>query len=211
MAFPQQQQQDNEIFFSTGKVQQALDRHYVVVVDQRQIRAVQAAGCLLVPEPDDMVLLAEQAEGKTYIVSVLSRLSRTAKPARINLPADTVIAAQGGDLLLCADRKISLTAPNMHFQADRGVAEIRDADFTAEKVDISVSRLRAVWGAVETRLNVFFSGSRVFIAGSERRTAVWKNCIAAWTRLVGLRPGRSALRRMSGCALTVNGWRSADQ
>ena len=151
MAFPQQQQQDNELIFSTGKVQQALDRHYVVVVDQRQIRAVQAAGCLLVPEPDDMVLLAEQAEGKTYIVSVLSRLSRTAKPARINLPADTVIAAQGGDLLLCADRKISLTAPNMHFQADRGVAEIRDADFTAEKVDISVSRLRAVWGAVETR------------------------------------------------------------
>ncbi|MCI5131914.1 MAG: DUF3540 domain-containing protein, partial [Candidatus Electrothrix sp. EH2] len=137
-----------EMFFTTGKVQQALDRRYVVDVGQRRIRAVQAAGCLLAPEPDDMVLLAEQAEGKAYIVSVLNR---AAKPARINLPANTVVAARGGDLLLYADKQISLKAPDMHFQADQGVAEIRDADFTADTVEISVSRFRAVWSAVETR------------------------------------------------------------
>ena len=148
MTLPQQQQAFDEMFFSTGKVQQALDRHYVVEVGHRRIRAVQAAGCLLAPEPDDIVLLAEQAEGKVYIVSVLSR---TAKPARINLPADTVVAAQDGDLLLYADRQISLKSPEMHFQVDRGVAEIRDADFTADTVEISISRLRAVWSAVETR------------------------------------------------------------
>ncbi len=153
MAFLQQQQDYDEMFFTTGKVQQALDRHYIVEAGHRRIQAVQATGCLLMPEPGDMVLLAEQEEEKAYIVSVLSR---TAKPARINLPADTVIAAQGGDLLLCADRQISLTAPDMHFQAGRGVAEIRDADFTADKVEISVSRLRAVWGAVETRAERVF-------------------------------------------------------
>ncbi|XOF35008.1 MAG: DUF3540 domain-containing protein [Candidatus Electrothrix sp. YB6] len=148
MTLPQQQQAFDEMFFTTGKVQQALDRRYVVEVGQRRIPAVQAAGCLLAPEPDDMVLLAEQAEGKAYIISVLNR---SAKPARINLPADTIVAARGGDLLFYADRQISLKSPEMHFQADRGVAEIRDADFTADTVEISVSRLRAVWSAVETR------------------------------------------------------------
>ena len=153
MAFPQQQQAYDEMFLSTGKVQQALDRHYVVEAGQRQIQAVQATGCLLVPEPDDMVLLAEQAGGKAYIISVLHR---TAKPARINLPADTVVAAQGGDLLLCADKQISLKSPDMHFQADQGVAEIRDTAFTADTVELSVSRLRAVWSAVETRAERVF-------------------------------------------------------
>lgn len=153
MSLPQQQQAYEEMFFTTGKVQQALDRRYVVEVGHRRIRAVQATGCLLAPELDDMVLLAEQAEGKAYIVSVLSRM---AKPARITLPADTVVVAQGGDLLLCADRQLSLTAPDMHFQADKGIAEIREADFTADKVEISVSRLRAVWGTVETRAERVF-------------------------------------------------------
>ena len=51
----------------------------------------------------------------------------------------------------------------MHFQADRGVAEIRNTDFTADKVEISVSRLRAVWGAVETRAErVFLRVTRLY-------------------------------------------------
>jgi hypothetical protein len=148
MALPQQQQTYDEMFLSTGKVQQAMDRHYVVETGQCQIRAVQATGCLLMPEPGDLVLVAEQEEGKAYIVSVLSR---TTKPARINLPANTVVAAQSGDLLLYADKQISLNSPEMHFQADQGVAEIRDTAFTADTVELSVSRLRAVWNSVETR------------------------------------------------------------
>ncbi|MCI5164263.1 MAG: DUF3540 domain-containing protein [Candidatus Electrothrix sp. AX5] len=100
MAFPQQQQEDNEMFFTTGKVQQALDRHYVVEVGHRLNSPDAAVGCLLVPEPDDMVLLAEQAEGKTYIVSVLSRLSRTTKPARCRsaFRASTSVSMQASNL-----------------------------------------------------------------------------------------------------------------
>ncbi len=62
MTLPQQQLYD-EMFFLTGKVQQALDRRYIVEVGQRRIQAIQAVGCLLVPEPDDMVLLNSRGEG----------------------------------------------------------------------------------------------------------------------------------------------------
>uniref|UniRef100_UPI0040574866 DUF3540 domain-containing protein n=1 Tax=Candidatus Electrothrix sp. TaxID=2170559 RepID=UPI0040574866 len=148
MTLPQQQQAYDEMFFTTGKVRQMLDRHYVVDAGQRQIQAQQAAGCLLAPEPNDTVLLAERDEEKTYIISVLSR---TAQPARITLPADSVIAAQGGDLTLYADKQISVKSQEMYFQADKGIAEIRETDFTADKVELSVSRLQAVWSTIETR------------------------------------------------------------
>jgi len=149
MSLPQQQIHDEEMFFLTGKVRQVLDSLYIVAVDQRRIRAVQAAGCLLTPEAGDVVLLAESAEEKTYIVSVLTK--NNAHTAHINLPADTVVSAQGGDLLLCADKRITLNAPEVHIYADKGVAEIRDTRFTADTVELSISRLRAVWGAVELR------------------------------------------------------------
>ncbi|WPD21991.1 MAG: DUF3540 domain-containing protein [Candidatus Electrothrix scaldis] len=153
MTLPQQQQTYDEMFFTTGKVQQMLDRHYVINAGQRQIQALQATGCLLVPEPGDTVLLTEGNEEKAYIISVLNR---SAKPARITLPENSVIAAQGGDLTLYADKQISLKSQEMHLQADRGVAEIHDTQFTGDTVDISVSRLRAIWSTMETRAERIF-------------------------------------------------------
>ena len=68
MGLPQQKLQYQEMFFITGKVQQVIDTLYVVVIDQRKMRAVQAVGCLLVPETGDTVLLAENSADKAYIL-----------------------------------------------------------------------------------------------------------------------------------------------
>ncbi|MCI5222976.1 MAG: DUF3540 domain-containing protein [Candidatus Electrothrix sp. AR4] len=148
MALPQQRKEYDNMLFVTGRVRHLLDTFYVIEADQRRIRAVQAVGCLLAPEPGDTVLLAEESGGKAYIVSVLTR---TANSAHINLPPDTVVAARGGDLLLCGDKRITFNAPEVQLHADRGVVEINEVDCTADKVDLSISRFRAVWGAVETK------------------------------------------------------------
>ena len=149
MGLPQQKLQYQEMFFITGKVQQVIDTLYVVVIDQRKIRAVQAVGCLLVPETGDTVLLAENSADKAYILSILVK----DKPNnnQISLPNDTVITARGGDLLLCSDKQITLNAPELRVQADKGVAEIKDTDFTADKVELSVGSLSAFWQTIERK------------------------------------------------------------
>jgi hypothetical protein len=137
------------MFFVTGKVRQTLDTLHIIEAAQRRIRAVQAVGCLLAPQVGDTVLLAESAEEQAYIIAVLAR--DAAKAAQINLPADTVIAAHNGSLLLCAHKQLTLDAPELFLQADKGIAEIRETQFTADTVSLSISRLRAVWSAVESR------------------------------------------------------------
>lgn len=154
MPLPQHQEYtdlaDNaEMFLTTGKVRQTLDAFYIIEAAQRRIRAVQAVGCLLAPQIGDTVLLAEDTEERAYIVAVLTR--DAAKPAQINLPADTVLAAPNGSLLLCAHKQLTLDAPELFLQADKGIAEIKETQFTADTVTLSISQLRAVWSAVESR------------------------------------------------------------
>ena len=139
----------NQSRIYTGTVQQILDYKYIVVVDQRRIKATQAAGCLLVPEKGDSVLCVKGAADKTYIISVLNR--NEANPACVSVPADTVIATKGGELLLQTDKKISLTTPNLQVQADRGVAEIRETIFSGSRVELSINHLSAFWQTVEQR------------------------------------------------------------
>lgn len=149
MPLPLHHHDSAEMFFCTGKVRQLLDAFFIIESGQRRIRAVQAAGCLLAPQVGDTVLVVESAEERAYIIAVLSR--DTTKAAQINLPVDTVLAAQNGSLHLCAKSELTLDAPELFLHADTGIAEIRETQFTADTVNLSISRLRAVWSAVESR------------------------------------------------------------
>ncbi len=142
------------MFLYSGTVQQILDNKYVVAISQQRVIAVRAVGCLLVPEGGDMVLLAEGPANRGYILSVLHRAAD--RPARVCLPPDTVVAAKGGDLLLQADEAISLSASDLGFYADNGVAELRETNFTGNRVEISINSLSAFWQTVEQRVDRVF-------------------------------------------------------
>ena len=148
MALPMQQTYHEEMFFHSGTVQQILDKKYIITLAQRRVIAVKAVGCLLLPEAGDTVLFME-GPAKTYILSILVR--DDTHPAQVSLPADTMIAARGGDLLLRAEGKIALAAPDLGFYADKGVAEIRETAFTGNRVEISIHSLSTFWQTVERK------------------------------------------------------------
>ncbi len=150
MPLPRQQTYHEEMFFHSGTVQQILDKKYIIMLAQRRVIAVRAAGCLLIPEVGDTVLFVE-GPAKIYILSILTRDDM--RPAQVSLPADSMIAAKNGNLLLRADGKIALTAPDLGFYADNGVAEIKKTDFTGNRVEISIHSLSTFCQTVERKVD----------------------------------------------------------
>lgn len=95
-----------------GKVLAHGGATYSVATDQGPTTCERADGCLLKPEPGDLVLVATATEGNGYVLSVIKRARRGTHPAQLEVQGDLNIRATEGDLTMASDRDISLFAAN---------------------------------------------------------------------------------------------------
>jgi hypothetical protein len=107
------------------------------------IKAQRAAGCLLTPEKDDLVLVAYLADNTTYILCVLERNGDS--PANIGVEGDLRLHLPDGQLDISAKNGISL----------RTMAEFRtiakELNFSAEQSRMIIGKLLVYGNSVKAK------------------------------------------------------------
>ncbi|GAA4342110.1 hypothetical protein GCM10023144_43700 [Pigmentiphaga soli] len=94
----------------------AADAHYILAIGTLRLRAVRAAGCLLMPEAGDTVAWWRGDGDGGYILSVLARAN--AGPQRLLLDGDAEIEARGGALTLQSAQAVTLRGARLAVDAD---------------------------------------------------------------------------------------------
>jgi len=109
-----------------GQVVSVRDAEFLVDIDGHRLSARRAAGCLLLPETGDKVMLLQEREGQCYILHVLDKSGETAtldapQALRISAP-DVEIAGVRGRLsflqLGLAARECTLQARTLRTLAE---------------------------------------------------------------------------------------------
>ena len=100
---------------------------YFVADSFSLIQADRSPSCLLQPEQDDLVLIAEDNMGRASIVTVLERAAE--KPAMLSVDGDAVVTGDG-DVSFTSGHSINLLTPQIHMKALRSTAALSDGSFS---------------------------------------------------------------------------------
>lgn len=117
---------------------------------QGLVRATRAAGCLLEPEPNDLVLVSVLPDGSAWVLSVLERRPPDCGieyPATIRLPEQTVLAA---DALSLASRTLRCDAEKMTLKAADVAVEGTRVRVEASLLSLGGRLLMQTFGAMHT-------------------------------------------------------------
>ena len=107
-------------------------RACTVEIDGLALPARRAAGCLLAPEPGDLVLLSV-AEGGAYVLSVLERAAAD-RPGTLDHAAGLAIEASAGDVTLRAAGTVGLIGgETVHLAGRDLLMQAHTASLTAER------------------------------------------------------------------------------
>jgi hypothetical protein len=118
------------------------------------IRARRAAGCLLRPEPGDLVLASFQPGGEAYVLCVLER---TGDAATLDLAPEVAVTARSGrleltglEVALKAGVAVQVAAPALQVDGTTGVARFQDFTCTAGSLTARAGALRLLGQTLET-------------------------------------------------------------
>lgn len=124
-----------------AKVEAREGDHFLCRIPGRPpIAALKASGCLLVPGPGDLVLLAEVPPHGAFLLNVLSQ---AAPGARLELPGDAEIQAPHGTLSLRAAHlelaggaSATLEAPRVQVRGEQGAVAFQSLKATLRTLDV---------------------------------------------------------------------------
>lgn len=115
------------------------DGRYVVAGVDNVILAQRASGCLLAPQPGDLVLLSPPVEGVPYILSVLQA---SAPESRLETEGTLVIESRRGAIRLKSREGLELLTPKVVLvAAGEFIARSGMVRFLAETVESVATRL----------------------------------------------------------------------
>ncbi len=132
-----------------GRVIGVEDRSSIVHTSSGPIRAEQAVGCLVKPEPGDTVLLAVAGSGQDYILSVLEREDGNDAATDIEFQGKVNLRVNGGALSMSSDEEITWASPRISMHANRAEAVFEKFSFVGRVFKGQVKRIHIVAKAVE--------------------------------------------------------------
>jgi uncharacterized protein DUF3540 len=114
----------------TGRILREGANSFIVLVQTNEHAMRCAVSCLLVPEPGDLVLVADNSS-EFYILAVLERPGSAPVVLRATTPSKTmVLAAQ--KLLVRADAEIEIAAPQTNIRGGRLTVAVEALAFVAK-------------------------------------------------------------------------------
>ena len=144
-------------FLSYGLVNERREDGWIVSTQSHMYSAQKAAGCLLLPEPGDVVLLSLDDEGVCFVLSVLERGGEKPVKNRIAIDGSTDLHVQHGDLSITSDRDINLASDKnitcitdrITIQAQKGRAVLKHMTVLGQVLINQAQKIKSIAGSAE--------------------------------------------------------------
>lgn len=131
----------------TGEVLCVQPRGYVVCLEQEQVTAARAAGCLLAPGVGDRVLLLREKSGACFVLNVLvadGNESRLEFPGQVRLEAP--------DVSISGSRSLHLQGAEVGLQGVQGKVSFLRLELAAKSLQARVQKVRGLAASLTLRL-----------------------------------------------------------
>lgn len=157
LSMHQKSPQPVQPFLVYGQVLVPENDLFRLATDFGPVKAKQAAGCLMLPAPGDMVLISIDENGLSYILTVLNR-PQTKEQAtdlqfhgqvNLHIKDGGLNVVTQGPLALTSEAKIACTSNQINLQADKGLVRFRRLSIIGGVVKSQLGRLKIVAGQVE--------------------------------------------------------------
>ncbi len=132
---------------------------FTILVNKNYYEASLAVSCLMQPQENDQVLVAQMEDDNFIILAILNR--NNAKPAKLNLPHESTISCTGNlnlesahALNMQSGKNIDLSTENLSLSAMAAKAQILDIQTLADKAKLCCNHLTNIG---KTALSVFSS------------------------------------------------------
>ncbi|MFL9988894.1 DUF3540 domain-containing protein [Paraburkholderia sediminicola] len=123
------------------------------------LRCLRAAGCLLVPEPGDLVLVCA-SEHDAYVIAVLAQMASD-MPREVVFEGDTRLRVNDGSLEVGADHGVEMIAGERYkVTADRAELSFRTAEMHCESYLASGESNLQQWTRIHELADQRWSGVR---------------------------------------------------
>jgi hypothetical protein len=137
-------------YLEYGRVSTAGRDVYGVDGAAGRIAARRAAGCLLEPEPGDLVLISLDANGLGFILSVLTRREDRQQPHRLSVDGDLDLTARGGSICLDAEGHVGVSGRSLGIEADQAAVSLVRTDFAGRLVNAQVKTVNLLTESIDT-------------------------------------------------------------
>jgi hypothetical protein len=129
-------------FQEEGRILSVENNLCEVHADSGHLHARRAVSCLLAPVPGDLVLLATNARGVSYVLAILER--EPGAPSRLEVSGDLELAAPAGRLTLAAQEGVDLvSAQEVSITSGSLRLHAVDAEAVIERLSLIGSYVRA--------------------------------------------------------------------
>ncbi|WP_027186289.1 DUF3540 domain-containing protein [Desulfovibrio inopinatus] len=139
----------------TARVLTRKDNRFQLVIDGQHHEAKQAAGCLLVPESGDKVLVLREGEAETYILHVLEK---AAGPSTLEFP-DTV-CVRAPEVQVEGTSRLALQGAEVVVHGVKGTVSFLRLDVCARTCVAQINTVRAVMLSLVQRMERCFRSVR---------------------------------------------------
>lgn len=152
------QEQRVEVTQGLGTVVRIDGATLVVQADFGELQAKRAKGCLLEPEPGDLVLFAAATDGRCYVLSVLER--EEGVPGTIVADGDLNIKVPRGRLGVAAQegigmvsaKGVSVVSANLEVNAVDGSVGMQRLSFLGSIVRAEIEKAKILAGSLDSVL-----------------------------------------------------------
>ena len=131
----------NEVTMIYGTVAATSGQSLTVITDFGELTAQQARGCLIKPADGDMVLLA-MSPARVYVLQVLERPAELDEGSDLDFEGPVRVRVQNGGFNLATEVDITLAAPELEIDVQRGRARVDDFSFFGRLLSGRVERLK---------------------------------------------------------------------
>lgn len=132
-----------------ARVQLCSQGEYIVILNGAPLQAKRALGCVVRPEPGDLVLVSH-TPGASYILSVLERPDEANRPTNLAFTGEVNLLCEEGALNIVAQQSVSLASETLSLHANTGDVNIDELSFLGRLFHARLENIRAVARNCET-------------------------------------------------------------
>ena len=136
----------------TGSVISTTFDDIIVNMAGKSIKAKKAFSCITNPQPNDIIICAENEDGMVYILGIIERPG--AQKMSISFPSEVDIRADQGSINIHSTKNVAIASKNMNCFSKRAIHKSQEAIISYDNITANGSELQASFKTVRLISNL---------------------------------------------------------
>ncbi len=143
---------NNESVIRTASVISIISDEIIINMAGETIRAKKTFSCIIDPQPDDIIICAENENGMVYILGIIERPAT--QKMNISFPSDVAFQANQGSLNIHSSDNVTIASKDVNFLSKKVIHKSHEAIVSYNNITANGNELQASFKTVRLISNL---------------------------------------------------------